>query len=73
MTIRTCKLCGEPLPEGCRSNRRYCEDCAYLSHWESVRAAARRQAQRKAHPVKVRVRDPMKRLGLDYVNLRLKR
>jgi len=73
ITILECEICGDPLPEHSRPNRKYCRECAYEAHRESVRDAAIRGAYRrrmeKAHPG--RVRDPMKRLGMDFVELKL--
>jgi hypothetical protein len=72
---RTCKFCGNPLPEGCAGQRRYHDYCAKAAHKKLVseyqKVMRPRRRKKKDAPMHGPHYDPMKGLGMDYVALKL--
>jgi len=68
----TCDECGGPLPEGSRKTRIWCNDCKRI-HVNELERMNREKRKYQYKPGFKRTRNLMKRLGMDYVELRLKR
>jgi len=70
---RVCE-CGNLLPsdkEGCKRHRRYCDECRRVRHNEVALKYFRRRKDKLSNTTVVVCRNPMLRLGIDYVRLKL--
>lgn len=65
--IRVCKTCEKPLAAKARKNQLYCADCKKTNK-KSLYGDPSRE---KKKPSSRRIRNPLMRLGKDYVELKL--